>query len=115
MSQLKDLYGARANTFIANAGVQQVFGVNDFETAKWLSQTIGQETAGYQTQSLKPGEVPSTSQNVTGRDLLTPDEIMQMPPDVQLLRIQGQPPALAQKLRHYADPEFAGLFVPQTD
>ena len=30
MSQLKDLYGARANTFVANAGVLQTFGVNDF-------------------------------------------------------------------------------------
>nr|WP_272911637.1 hypothetical protein [Loktanella sp. M215] len=34
-----------------------------------------------------------------------------MPPTVQLLRIQGQPPAVVQKLRYYADPEFAGLFV----
>ena len=113
MSQLKDLYGDRANTFIANAGVQQVFGVNDFETAKWLSQMIGQETTGFQTDSFKPGDNPSFSHNLTGRDLLTPDEIMQMPPNVQLLRVQGQPSALAQKLRYYADPEFKGLFVPQ--
>ena len=113
MSQLKDLYGERAGTFIANAGVQQVFGVNDFETAKWLSQMIGQETAGFQTDSYKPGDNPSFSNNLTGRDLLTPDEIMQMPPDLQLLRVQGQPSALAQKLRYYADPEFKGLFVPQ--
>ncbi|MEL7444799.1 MAG: type IV secretory system conjugative DNA transfer family protein, partial [Pseudomonadota bacterium] len=105
MSQLKDLYGDRANTFIANAGVQQVFGVNDFETAKWLSQMIGQETTGFQTDSYKPGDNPSFSNNLTGRDLLTPDEIMQMPPNVQLLRVQGQPSALAQKLRYYADPE----------
>ena len=113
MSQLRDLYGDRANTFIANAGVQQVFGVNDFETAKWLSQMIGQETAGFQTDSFKPGDGPSFSNHLTGRDLLTPDEIMQMPPNVQLLRVQGQPSALAQKLRYYADPEFRGLFVPQ--
>ncbi|MEP4921949.1 MAG: type IV secretory system conjugative DNA transfer family protein [Roseibium sp.] len=113
MSQLKDLYGDRANTFIANAGVQQVFGVNDFETAKWLSQMIGQETTGFQTDSFKPGDTPSFSNNLTGRDLLTPDEIMQMPPNVQLLRVQGQPSALAQKLRYYADPEFKGLFVPE--
>jgi len=113
MSQLKDLYGDRANTFIANAGVQQVFGVNDFETAKWLSQMIGQETTGFQTDSFKPGDNPSFSNNLTGRDLLTPDEIMQMPPELQLLRVQGQPSALVQKLRYYADPEFKGLFVPQ--
>ena len=113
MSQLRDLYGDRANTFIANAGVQQVFGVNDFETAKWLSQMIGQETSRFQTDSYKPGDSPSFSNNLTGRDLLTPDEIMQMPPNVQLLRVQGQPSALAQKLRYYADPEFRGLFPPQ--
>ncbi|APX26095.1 type IV secretory system conjugative DNA transfer family protein [Salipiger profundus] len=113
MSQLKDLYGERAGTFIANAGVQQVFGVNDFETAKWLSQMIGQETAGFQTDSFKPGDGPSFSNNLTGRDLLTPDEIMQLPPDRQLLRVQGQATAIAQKLRYYADPEFAGLFTPE--
>jgi type IV secretion system protein VirD4 len=113
MSQLKDLYGERAGTFIANAGVQQVFGVNDFETAKWLSQMMGQETTGYQTDSYKPGDNPSFSNNLTGRDLLTPDEIMQLRPENQLLRVQGQATAVAQKLRYYTDPEFKGLFVPQ--
>ena len=114
MSQLRDLYGARASTFIANAGVQQVFGVNDFETAKWLSQTMGQETIGYQTESRKPGDMPTTGTSITGRDLLTPDEIMQLPPHLQLLRVQGQPTAMVEKLRYYADREFDGLFVPQT-
>ena len=113
MSQLRDLYGARASTFVANAGVQQVFGVNDFETAKWISQTMGQETIGYQTESRKPGDMPTTGTSITGRDLLTPDEIMQLPPHLQLLRVQGQPTAITQKLRYYADREFNGLFVPQ--
>ena len=113
MGQLKDLYGERAGTFIANAGVQQVFGVNDFETAKWLSQMMGQETTGYQTESYRPGDPPSIGNNLTGRDLLTPDEIMQLRPENQLLRVQGQAAAVAQKLRYCADREFDGLFVPQ--
>ena len=113
MSQLRDLYGQRASTFVANAGVQQVFGVNDFETAKWLSQTMGQGTIGYQTESYKPGDMPTTGTSITGRDLLTPDEIMQLPPELQLLRVQGQPTAIAGKLRYYADREFEGLFVPE--
>ena len=110
MSQLKDLYGARANTFVANAGVLQTFGVNDFETAKWLSQMIGQETTGYRTESHKPGDMPSTSYNVTARDLMTPDEIMQIPPHVQLLRVQGKPVIIAKKLRYFEDKEFYGLY-----
>lgn len=112
-SQLQALYGKRAGTFVANAGVQQVFGVNDFETAKWLSQMIGQETTAYRTQSFKPGDPAATSLNVTGRDLMPPDEIMQLPAELQLLRIQGTPTAIARKLRYYADPEFQGLFVAQ--
>ena len=112
MSQLKDLYGARANTFVANAGVLQTFGVNDFETAKWLSQMIGRETTGYQTESHKPGDAPSTSYNVTARDLMTPDEIMQIVPSVQLLRVQGKPVIIARKLRYFADREFDGLYPP---
>jgi type IV secretion system protein VirD4 len=111
MSQLRDLYGARANTFVANAGVLQTFGVNDFETAKWLSQMIGRETTGYQTESHKPGEAPSTSYNVTARDLMTPDQIMQIPPHVQLLRVQGKPVIIARKLRYFADREFDVLYL----
>lgn len=113
MSQLKDLYGARANTFVANAGVQQVFGVNDFETAKWLSQMMGKETTQFETESQRGQEDASISKNVTGRDLMTPDEIMQLPPDQQLLRIQGHPTARVQKLRYFSDPEFANLFPKQ--
>lgn len=113
LSQLHDLYGARANTFVANAGVLQVFGVNDVETARWLSQALGKATIGYETATHRPGDMPSSSDHVTGRELLTPDEIMRLPANLQLLRVQGMPPVLAQKLRYYADPEFAGLFVPE--
>lgn len=110
MSQLKDLYGARANTFVANAGVLQTFGVNDFETAKWLSQSMGKETIGYQTESHRPGDMATTTQHIAARDLMTPDEIMQIDPAVQLLRVQGKPVIIARKLRYFADREFDGLY-----
>lgn len=114
LSQLRALYGARANTFVANAGVLQTFGVNDYETAKALSQLMGQATTQYATTSHRPGDPASTTHQLTGRDLLTPDEIMQMAPHLQLLRLQGRPMILARKLRYYADPEFRGLFPPQS-
>lgn len=110
MSQLRDLYGARANTFVANAGVLQTFGVNDFETAKWLSQSMGKETIGYQTESHRPGDIATTTQHIAARDLMTPDEIMQIDPSVQLLRVQGKPVIIARKLRYFADREFDGLY-----
>ncbi|MCS5602504.1 MAG: type IV secretory system conjugative DNA transfer family protein [Paracoccus sp.] len=113
LSQLRDLYGARAGTFLANAAVQQVFGVNDLDTAKWLSESIGRETAYGHSESHQPGEPASLTTAPLARDLLTPDEIMQMPAHLQLLRVQGQPVMLAEKLRYYADPEFRDLFTPQ--
>ena len=113
LSQLRDIYGTRANTFVANAGMLQVFGVNDVETARWLSQALGKQTIGYETSTHRPGDMPSTAEHVTGRELLTPDEIMQLPQSLQLLRLQGRPPILAKKLRYYADPEFKDLFLPE--
>ena len=56
LSQLRALYGARANTFVANAGVLQCFGVNDYETAKALGQLMGQATTHYATTSHRPGD-----------------------------------------------------------
>lgn len=113
LTQLRDLYGPRAGTFFANAGVIQAFGVNDVETAKWLSETMGKETIGYSTLSYRPGDDATTSEHVAGRELLTPDEIMRLGPDLQLLRLQGLPPVLARKLRYYADKEFQGFYPAQ--
>ena len=112
MSQLRALYGPKANTFVANAGVLQTFGVNDLETAEWLSRLLGRETIGSETWSHRPGDAPGVSLGTMGRELMTPSEIMQMPDHLQLLRLQGRPPVLAAKIRYYDDPAFAGLFDP---
>ena len=51
LHQLKSLYGPRAGTFLSNAGVTQVFNVNDVETAAWVSRTLGATTEAYETTS----------------------------------------------------------------
>ena len=50
-----------------------------------------------------------TSSHLAARPLLSPDEAMRLPPDRQVLLRPGRAPALVRKLRHFADPEFAGL------
>lgn len=40
LNQLRSNYGQAAGTFIANAGVIQVFNVADIETASWVSRTL---------------------------------------------------------------------------
>ncbi|MDZ7875644.1 MAG: type IV secretory system conjugative DNA transfer family protein [Rhizobium sp.] len=113
--QLRATYGQRAGTFLSNAGVLQVFGVNDHDSARLVSDLLGQETVVFQTMaraldSDKSGI--SYSQQHTARPLLTPDEVRNLPAQGQLLFLAGQRPIIAGKLAYYTDPEFRGAFDP---
>ncbi|ACM35483.1 MULTISPECIES: type IV secretory system conjugative DNA transfer family protein [Rhizobium/Agrobacterium group] len=113
--QLRATYGQRAGTFLSNAGVLQVFGVNDHDSARLISDLLGQETVVFQTMaraldSEKSGI--SYSEQHTARPLLTPDEVRNLPEQIELLFLAGQRPILAKKLAYYADPEFTGAFDP---
>ncbi|KQN89883.1 conjugal transfer protein TraG [Sphingomonas sp. Leaf231] len=113
--QLQALYGKRAGTFLSNAGVLQVFGVNDRESAQLVSDLLGQETVVFETMSRAldaEGSGISFGQQHVGRPLLTPDEARTLSPDRQLLFLAGQRPVIATKLRYYADREFTGCFDP---
>jgi type IV secretion system protein VirD4 len=52
----------------------------------------------------------SYSEQHTGRPLLTPDEVRNLPESRALLFPAGKRPILARKLRYYADAEFARLY-----
>ena len=111
--QLQATYGARAGTFLSNVAVLQVFGVNDRESARLVSDLLGQETVVFETssQSLDSDRSGlSYAQHHTGRALLTPDEVRNLPASRELLFLAGQRPIVADKLRYYTDREFAGLF-----
>ncbi|MBY2991105.1 type IV secretory system conjugative DNA transfer family protein [Rhizobium leguminosarum] len=112
--QLRATYGQRAGTFLSNAGVLQVFGVNDHDSARLVSDLLGQETVVFNTaaralDSEKTGL--SFAEQHVARPLLTPDEVRNMHAETELLFIAGQRPIVATKLRYYADPEFVGLFT----
>jgi type IV secretion system protein VirD4 len=111
--QLRATYGQKAGTFLSNAGVLQVFGVNDHDSAHLVSDLLGQETVVFQTMSRAlDSEQSGISYGVqhTARPLLTPDEVRNLPQNVELLFLAGQRPIVAAKLAYYADPEFRGLY-----
>ena len=111
--QLRAVYGQRAGTFLSNAGVLQVFGVNDHEGAQLISNLLGSETVVFSTMSraLDSDRTGiSYAAHHTARPLLTPDEVSHLAPHMELLFLAGQRPILAQKLRYFADGEFQGLF-----
>ncbi|ALR19135.1 type IV secretory system conjugative DNA transfer family protein [Sphingobium baderi] len=113
--QLRALYERRAGTFLSNAGVLQVFGVNDHDSAKLVSDLLGQETVVFETMSraldAEETGISFGTQHVA-RLLLTPDEVRAMPANLELLFLAGQRPIIATKLAYYADREFAGNFDP---
>jgi type IV secretion system protein VirD4 len=111
--QLRATYGQRAGTFLSNAGVLQVFGVNDHDSARLVSDLLGQETVVFQTMSRaldSDRSGISYGEQHTARPLLTPDEVRNLPSHAELLFLAGQRPIVAGKLAYYADPEFKGLF-----
>src|SRR5215213_5202481 len=123
LHQLKSLYGPRAGTFLSNAGVTQVFNVNDVETAAWVSRTLGATTEAYETTSQsfsygKDAPILGTRRHPFGRERVTPGaprpahagEVMRLPAGAMLLLRQGAAPILAGKVSYFADPEFRGLF-----
>jgi type IV secretion system protein VirD4 len=113
--QLRTLYRERAGTFFSNAGALQIFGVNDHDSAKLVSDLLGQETVMFETMSraLDADETGiSFGVQHVGRPLLTPDEVRTLRPDLQLLFLAGQRPIVATKLAYYVDREFAGRFDP---
>ena len=113
--QLRALYERRAGTFLSNAGVLQVFGVNDHDSAKLVSDLLDQETVVFETMSraidAEETGISFGAQHV-GRPLLTPDEVRALPGELELLFLAGQRPIVAAKLRYYADREFAGRYDP---
>jgi len=111
--QLRATYGQRAGTFLSNAGVLQVFGVNDHDSARLVSDLLGPETVVFQTMSRALDSEKSGishSEQHTARPLLTPDEVRNLPQHVELLFLAGQRPIIAGKLAYYADAEFRGLY-----
>ncbi|KAJ8139018.1 hypothetical protein OY671_007769, partial [Metschnikowia pulcherrima] len=111
--QLRALYERRAGTFSSNAGVLQIFGVNDHDSAKLVSDSLGQETVVFETMSraIDSDEtgISFGSQHVA-RPSLTPDEVRTSREDYQLSFLAGQRPIVAAKLAYFADREFAGRF-----
>jgi type IV secretion system protein VirD4 len=118
LAQLRDLYPARWASFIANAGVIQVFGVNEPGTAEYLSKMLGSRTVTVQGLAASrshsaQGEGRGGSENYSrvARPLLMPDELRRLPAQQQVLFLQGARPVLATRVLYYSDPAFAGLFA----
>lgn len=108
LNQIEKAYGAN-NAILDNCHVRVSFATNDERTAKRVSDALGTATEmramkNYAGHRLAPwlGHL-MVSRSETARPLLTPGEIMQLPPDEEVVMVAGTPPIRAKKARYYAD------------
>lgn len=108
--QLNRLYGQSWQTFIANAGVVQVFGTNDLFSAEYMSKILGQgthEIVSDETRHIRnrmfnaDPDHKGTNDRIFGRSLMTPDEIMSMDKDMQILKMAGKKPIICEKIPYW--------------
>lgn len=118
LSQMKALYEHDWPTFLANAKIQQFFGINDHETAKYISEMLGAATIqtssvsqskNYQQGALwesRSGSSQSVSSQEMSRNLLNPDEVRRLNRLAVLTFVQGIPPIIAKRITYFQDDMF---------
>lgn len=113
LSQLKAVY-PKWQTFLANSA-KQFFATADFDTAKYISDMLGQRTEHYETTSTSSKFMDhnshTTSQNKHARNLLNPDEVMKIL-DKNLVFIRGENPYKLDKISYLDDKTYQGLADP---
>jgi type IV secretion system protein VirD4 len=117
LNQIEKAYGQN-NSILDNCHVRVSFATNDERTAKRVSDALGTATEmramkNYAGSRLSPwlGHL-MVSRQETARPLLTPGEVMQLPPDDELVLISGCPPIRAKKARYFDDPEMQARILP---
>ena len=112
LNQIEKAYGQN-NSILDNCHVRVSFATNDERTAKRVSDALGTATEmramkNYAGHRLSPwlGHL-MVSRQETARPLLTPGEVMQLPPADELVLVSGVPPIRAKKARYFEDPRLS--------
>ncbi len=120
LNQIERAYGQN-NAILDNCHVRVAFAANDERTAKRISDALGtatemRDSTNYAGHRLAPwlGHL-MVSRQETARPLLTPGEIMQLPPTDEIVMVAGVPPIRAAKARYYADARLQERVLPPPD
>ncbi len=120
LNQIEKAYGQN-NAILDNCHVRVSFATNDERTAKRVSDALGTATEmkamqNYAGSRLAPwlGHI-MVSRSETARQLLTPGEIMQLPPDDEIVMVAGTPPIRAKKARYFEDQRLSERILPPPD
>ncbi|MGB3339099.1 MAG: conjugal transfer protein TraG [Devosia sp.] len=117
LNQIEKAYGPN-NSILDNCHVRVSFATNDERTAKRVSDALGTATEmramkNYAGHRLSPwlGHL-MVSRQESARALLTPGEVMQLPPSEEIVMVAGIHPIRAHKARYYEDVRLTERIVP---
>jgi len=117
LNQIQKAYGEH-DAILDNCHVRVCFATNDERTAKRISDALGTATElramkNYAGHRLAPWlSHLMVSRQETARPLLTPGEVMQLPPTDEIVMVAGLPPIRGKKLRYYEEPAFRDRMLP---
>lgn len=113
IAQLRTRYGADgAQDILDNVGAEIVFGTNDLQLTKELSERLGDDTIDVTTLN-KPRfwsslnwSKHSEAQHPHRRPLMLPQEIARLQPSEQIILRAGMPPMKTGRVTWFNDPTF---------
>jgi len=105
LAQLKALFEKQWESIVGNCDEFLYLGGNEKETHKYISELLGKETIDLNTYGQSHGRNGNYSTNwqLSGRELMTPDEVRLLDNRLAILFIRGERPIIDEKfdiLRH---------------
>lgn len=96
LAQLKKLFEKEWESIVGNCDEFLYLGGNEQSTHEYVSKLLGKETIDMNTYGQSKGRNGNYSTNwqITGRDLMTPDEVRMMDNKYALLFIRGERPIM---------------------
>ena len=102
LAQLKALFEKQWESIVGNCDTFLYLGGNEQSTHKYVSELLGKETIDTNTYGKSEGRSGSYSTNyqISGRELMTPDEVRMLDNRYALLFVRGERPVMDFKSRH---------------
>ena len=96
LSQLKALFEKQWESIVGNCDEFLYLGGNEQSTHKYVSELLGKETIDTNTFGKSTGRSGnySTNYQISGRELLTPDEVRMLDNQYAILFIRGERPVM---------------------
>ncbi|HSQ97849.1 MAG TPA: type IV secretory system conjugative DNA transfer family protein [Rickettsiales bacterium] len=116
--QLKAIYETSGmNSFLSNCKFRITYAANNVDTAKYISDLLGEKTLVTQEEGSRPKYLDlnpgarQVSTKKSGRKLLMPQEVIGLPQEEQIILTEANPPVKCKKVVYWKDKLFTSRLM----